>query len=204
MFVFVVLFAHIGCCIFFAVRDLIFRTMNFYKRRFNLYLLAALLIAGLFSGCATDDKQKTGTKMGTLRVHVATHSNLPGRGQTVKVLRTNPVEVTISGDPILSEGSVLHASVIDTRGGGFAIKVKFDEDGTWILEQNSAANPGGHFVIFGQWPGSTGRWLAAPLIPGRIANGELSFTPDCSYAEATNLVTSVNYSAQKIHEGSLK
>ena len=204
MFDFVVLFAHIGCCIFFAVRDLVIRTMNSYTRRFNLYLLAALLITSLACGCSTTDKKKkTSSKLGTLRVHVASQGNLPGRSQTVKVLRANPVEVTISGDPILSEGNVLHASVVDTHG-GFAIKVKFDEDGTWTLEQNSAANPGGHFVIFGQWPGDTGRWLAAPLITGRIADGVLSFTPDCSYAEATNLVASVNYSAQKIHEGSLK
>lgn len=178
--------------------------MNFYTRSYNLYLLAALLISSLVCGCTTaGHKKKEQAKMGTLRVHVATHGNLPDHSQTVKVLRSNPVEVTISGDPILSEGNVLRARVVDTPG-GFAIKVKFDEDSTYILEQNSAANPGGHFVIFGQWPGSTGRWLAAPLITGRIASGELSFTPDCSYAEATNLVTSVNYAAQKIHADSLK
>lgn len=176
--------------------------MNFYTRSFNLYLLAILLIGGLLTGCASS-KKKEHSKLGTIRVHVESRGNLPDRSETVTVLRANPVQVTISGDAILAEGNVFKASVIDTHG-GFAIKVKFDETGSWILEQNSAANPGRHFVIFGQWPGSTGRWLAAPIITGRIANGELSFTPDCSYAEATNLVTSVNYSAQKIHEGSLK
>jgi hypothetical protein len=176
--------------------------MNFYARSFNLYLLVAVLLGGLACSCASQ-KNRNKDKLGTLRVHVESRGNLPGRSETITVLRANPVQVTISGDPILSEGNVLKASVIDTHG-GFAIKVKFDEDGTWALEQNSAANPGSHFVIFGQWPGSTGRWLAAPLINGRIASGELVFTPDCSYAEATNLVTSVNFAARKIHEGSLK
>ena len=178
--------------------------MNFYTRSYNLYLLAALLISSLVCGCTTaGHKKKEQAKMGTLRVHVATHGNLPDHSQTVKVLRSNPVEVTISGDPILSEGNVLRARVVDTPG-GFAIKVKFDEDSTYILEQNSAANPGGHLVIFGQWPGSTGRWLAAPLITRHVANGVLVFNADCSREEAQKLVDGVNLSAKQIHEGSMK
>jgi len=175
--------------------------MNFYARSFNLYLLAALLAGGLATGCASKDKDKD--KLGTLRIHVESRGNLPEHSETVTVLRASPVQVTISGDPILAEGNVLKASLIESPG-GFAIKVKFDETGTWALEQNSAANPGRHFVIFGQWDGNTGRWLAAPLITGRIASGELVFTPDCTRDEAMKLVAGVNLSAQKIHEGSLK
>ena len=178
--------------------------MNFYARSFNLYLLVALLIGGLAGGCASEKHKKDKDKLGTLRVHVASHGNLPDHGETVKVLRANPVEVTISSDAILSEGNVLKASVIDTPGGGFAIKVQFDETGAWTLEQNAAANPGGHFVIFGQWPGSTGRWLAAPIITRRIANGELIFNADCSREEARKLVDGVNLSAKQIHDGSMK
>lgn len=176
--------------------------MNFYTRSFNLYLLVSALAVSLACGCASD-KDKGDSKLGTLRIHVESRGNLPDRSETVTVLRASPVQVTIAGDAILAEGNVAQASVVGTTN-AFAIKVKFDETGTWILEQNSAANPGRHFVIFGQWPGGTGRWLAAPLITGRIATGILSFTPDCSYTEATNLVAGVNYSARQIHEGSLK
>ena len=97
------------------------------------------------------------------------------------------------------------AKVIDTPG-GFAIEIQFDETGTWLLEQYSAANPGGHFVIFGQWGDKlvNGRWLAAPLITHRIANGVLAFTPDCSREEADQLVLGLNNVAAQIRKRQMK
>ena len=88
--------------------------------------------------------------------------------------------------------------MIDTPGAP-AIELRFDENGTWILEQFSAGNPGGHFVIFGQWDkdGKKSRWLAAPLINQRINNGILSFTPDMSRDEATNFVAGLKNVAKQ-------
>ena len=93
-----------------------------------------------------------------------------------------------------------------TRRGGFAIEIKFDENGTWLLEQYSAANPGRHFVIFGQWSEklADGRWLAAPLITHRIGDGVLAFTPDCSREEADQLVLGLNNAAKEIHKNDAK
>lgn len=174
--------------------------MNFYARGFNLYLLAALLLCG----CATKDKDKNAF-LGTLRVHIESSGTIPDGGQKIKLLRANPVEVTVDSESILSEANILAVTLVNTPG-GFAIKIRFDETGSWTLEQFSAANPGRHFVIFGQWdknPGD-GRWLAAPLITRRISDGTLVFTPDCSHEEARKLMISVNLAAKKIHTGSLK
>jgi hypothetical protein len=75
-----------------------------------------------------------------------------------------------------------------------------------MLEQYSAANPGRHFVIFGQWGDKlvNGRWLAAPLITHRISNGVLAFTPDITRAEADQLVLGLNNAAAKVHKGMFK
>jgi preprotein translocase subunit SecD len=121
------------------------------------------------------------------------------------VLRSDPVQVTVATEPVLTEASIIAARVIETTG-GFAIEIQFDENGTWSLEQYSAANPGRHFAIFGQWGEKlvNGRWLAAPLITRRIANGILAFTPDMSREEADKLVLGLTNVTKKIQKGSFK
>jgi len=170
-------------------------TMLIWMQQFNLKLAAVFLALALLCGCQTDKNSKAA---GALRVHIEV--TVPtATSQSVSVLRSTPVLVTIQKDPVLTEANIVAAKVIDTPG-GFAVQVKFDDDtGAWILQQYSAANPGKHFVIYGQWtdkPGD-GRWLAAPLITRRIADGVLSFTPDASRAEADQLVNGLNNVAKR-------
>ncbi len=112
------------------------------------------------------------------------------------------MSLTIDSEPILTEANLIEAKVIDSPG-GFAIEIQFDESSTLVLEQYSAANPGKHFAICGQWGEklANGRWLAAPLITQRIAGGLLAFTPDMSRAEADQLVLGLNNVAKKIQKG---
>ncbi|HEY2328809.1 MAG TPA: hypothetical protein VGI63_03230 [Verrucomicrobiae bacterium] len=175
--------------------------MNFYAGRFNLYLLL-LAAAPFFTGCKTDKPEK---QLASLRVYVENRAQAPGGGQTVSVLRSQPVMVTINTDTILSEANVIKATLLETPG-GFAIEVKFDETGTLTLEQYTAANPGGHLVIFSQWSENTkdSRWLAAPLISHRIADGMLSFTPDASRDEARLIVSGVNHMAENLAKEKMK
>jgi len=109
-------------------------------------------------------------------VHIEVSPDLTGASQNISVLRSDPVLVTIKREPILSEANIVSARAFNAMG-GFALEFKFDENGTWLLEQYSAANPGAHFVIFGQWgkKNSDGRWLADPVIGRRISNGTLVF-----------------------------
>jgi hypothetical protein len=177
--------------------------MKVYAQRFNLYLML-VMVSALICGCQTPKNKKNKT-VAALRIHLQANPNDVGATKTVSVLRSTPVSVTISQDPVLTEANILKARVIDTPG-GFAIEIHFDESATLMLEQYSAANPGRHFVIFGQWGEKlvNGRWLAAPLITRRISNGELAFTPDITRAEADQLVLGLNNVAAKVHTGMFK
>ena len=175
--------------------------MNFCARRFNLYLLLTVLLA-LASGCATDKKKE---QLATLRVHIESTANAPDDNHSISVLRSKPVLVPIAPDPFLTEANVIAATVLETPG-GFAMQIKFDETGTWMLEQYSSANPGRHLAIFGQWGEKlvNTRWLAAPIISRRIPNGQLAFTPDADRQEVDQLVQGLNNAAKKNLKGSAK
>ncbi len=175
--------------------------MSFYRPRFNLFFLAAALCL-LVPGCSALDlsslfhHQKKSVAI--LRVHIESEASTAGSTKTISVLRSQPVELNISTDPILTEADVVAARLLDAPG-GFAVEVKFDDIGGWRLEQFSAINPGKHLAIFAQWGDklADGRWLAAPLIVHRIAGGTLVFTPDASHAEMEPWVKGLNEAGKK-------
>lgn len=175
--------------------------MKVCARGFNTYLLLAVMLA-LFCGCQTNKKPK---EVSALRVHLQTIASEPGVTDMVSVLRADPLSVTIGHDPILTEANVLAARIIDSPG-GYSVEIQFDESATLMLEQYTAANPGRHLVIYGQWGNDLahGRWLAAPLITHRISNGLLAFTPDCSRTTADRWVLGLNNVAAKVQKGSSK
>jgi preprotein translocase subunit SecD len=179
--------------------------MKVCAQQFNLYLafLAIILVA---CGCQTSGKDKDKDAVAALRIHIESPKNLDGTGQPISFPRVDPVVINILNEPILTEASVAGAKLVDTSGGGFAVAVQFDETGSFTLEQFSAANPGRHFVVFGQWGKklSNGRWLAAPLITNRIHTGELIFTPDASREEATELVKGLQNVAHENSKGIVK
>lgn len=175
--------------------------MNFYTRRFNLYLLLLTALLPVV-GCQSHKPEK---EVASLRVHIESRAQLADTGKTIPVLRSSPVLVTIGPEPVLSEANVLAARLLHSEA-GYAIEVKFDDMGTYILEEYTSANSGKHFVIFCQWSekAKDGRWIAAPIITRRIANGVLSFTPDASEAEAKQIVTGLNNMAKQIAKGKMK
>ena len=178
--------------------------MNLYARGFNLYLLSIAVLLAAAAGCQSD-KDKGDQHLASLRLHLENRAQLPDAGKTVSVIRANPVLVTINEEPVLTEASIVRADLLDTPV-GYAVEVKFDETGTYTLEQYTSAYQGKHFVIFGQWSedATNSRWLAAPLITHRIANGEFAFTPDASHEEAKQLVLGLNNMAKKIAKGKSK
>jgi len=107
--------------------------------------------------------------------------------------------VTINIEPFLTEANVVAAVLLETPG-GVAVEIKLDEVGTYTLEQYTSAYAGKHLAIFGQWNEriADSRWLAAPLLNHRIADGVLAFTPDCSAEEARQLVVGLNNMALKL------
>jgi preprotein translocase subunit SecD len=174
--------------------------MKVCARRFNVYF--ALAAAMFLCGCQTGKQSKD---LASLRVHIETSPGPEGTSQVISVLRSDPVAVTVTPEPILTEANIVAAKIIESPG-GFAIEVQFDEISASALEQYTAANPGRHLAIFGQWgkKPADGRWLAAPLITHHIDDGVLSFTPDASRDEADKLVLGLNNAAKKAQKGLLK
>jgi preprotein translocase subunit SecD len=95
---------------------------------------------------------------------------------------------------------VTNATVVDTRDGGFAIKVQYDRHGSLVLDAVTTENRGRHFAIFTQFgPGKSAqqRWLGAPYIGSSLAGGVLIFTPNATRAEAEQVVQGLNNVAKK-------
>jgi preprotein translocase subunit SecD len=174
--------------------------MKANTRLFNTFLSLALLVP--LCGCQTDSKNKV---VSALRVHIEVNSDKTGTTQSISVLKSDPVLMTIAKEPVLTEASIIAARVIDAHG-GIALQIQFDESSALVLEQYTAANPGKHYAVFGYWgeKQDIGRWLAAPIITHRIADGILAFTPDMSREEADRLVLGLNNVARKIIKGQLK
>jgi hypothetical protein len=204
VFVFVVLFAH-KCLYFARVLRFCGATMKVCARGFNTYLVLGVMLAS-FCGCQSSDKKPNQKQVSALRVHLQANPNDAGATDTVSVLRGDPLAVTVLHVPVLTEANVLAAKVMDSPG-GFSIVIQFDESATLMLEQYTAANPGRHLVIFGQWGDKVadGRWLAAELITHRISTGQLAFTPDLdSRAQADRFVLGLNNVSAKVHKGMFK
>jgi hypothetical protein len=175
--------------------------MNFYAGRFNVYLTVLLMLALAPTGCALFHKKKP-APVGAVRVHIESASPSENDGQKISVLRADPVVVTITKDPVLTEADLLRAALVISPD-GFYVQLKFDDTGALTLEQFYGAYGGKHFAVFGQWGDKLkdGRWLAAPIIEGRNTSGILSFTPDMTRDEAQQWVDGLNAVAKKIQTG---
>lgn len=165
------------------------------RRRFNIYLLLGLALA-LTPGCKTSPEEKTHA---TLRVHLEVVPSAMDYSTRVPVYRAKPVMVTVDKGAFLTEANVAEASVEEVLG-GFDLRIKFDRQGSWILENFTTSNLGKHcaiFSVFGDSLSKQSRWLAAPVITRRISDGTLSFTPDASRKEAEQIALGLKNAAKK-------
>jgi hypothetical protein len=159
--------------------------------RFSIIFLLAAVLAG-FVGCKSPESEKK-KELTTLRIHVQASNDGAQSADVVPVFRENPVLVKIERAPFLSEANVASAAVVDDLG-GFALRVQFERRGRWLLEQYTTLNKGRHLAIYSQFgttPNQT-RWLAAPRVTQRIADGVLVFTPDATREEADRIVRGLN------------
>jgi len=158
-------------------------TMDMRPGRFNLYLLALLGVLVL-CGCQTNKKKSDDT---VLRVHVEARDN-GGFTRKVTVLRNPPVQMRVDDSPLVTEEQVTSANVVEALG-GFALVIKFDARAKWLMDEYSSLNVGRHFAVFAQFgkKPAIARWIAAPIISSRIADGTLIFTPDTTREEAEQI-----------------
>lgn len=155
---------------------------------FNFYLLLAAL-AALVTACQTDSEKNPAKQMSTLRLHLEVNPDNLGQSSPVPIFRENPMLVNVQLDSFLDEAHVVSAVVKEDRG-TYVIRVQFDSIGTSLLNATTLANPGRRIAVASQFPGM--RWLAAPVIQGRIADGMFTFTPDATREEAERIVRGLN------------
>ena len=175
--------------------------MMIHWSRFNIYLVLGVTLAVL-CGCNTEQRKRDKI-VATLSIYAEVERNPNTPGQEASVFRSSPMKFNIAKDPFLSEKFVKEAKVINGVG-GFALQLKFDRQGTWLLEQYSTANKGLHLAIFSQFVNpqeekiNDGRFLAAPKIEHRISDGLIVFTPDATREEADQLALGLNNVAKKL------
>jgi preprotein translocase subunit SecD len=159
--------------------------------RFNIILLATAALTAL-SGCQSPESQHK-NQIANLRVHLQT-SPMSGRSAPVSVLRAAPITFYVETASILDESHLDHAQLREGPA-GFQIALQLNRGGQRLLEQYTTSNPNKRLAIrvrFGIAPFIEDRWLAAPQIQRRIADGLLLFTPDATRQEAEEIVLGLN------------
>ena len=170
--------------------------MKFAQSGFNTYLLALLAMVATFccASCKTPEKKQ----VSTMRMYLEMSPSPFTSNVLATVGRANPFRVYVEKEPFLYENNVTAAQVIDVAG-GFEIELQLDTKGRLLLEQYTTANKTRRIAVFSSFGES--RWLAAPLITRRIADGKFSFTPDATREEAERIVRGLNRVAKLVEQG---
>lgn len=166
-----------------------------------------LIVAALLFGCKSPEEKRERAEsrrqrkeLSTIRFHLEASGNSTGRASLVPILRSAPVSLNVITESFLDERDVLRATITDYQG-SFVIQIQFDDHGTFVLDNISAANKGKRIAIMSSF--GEERWIAAPVITRRISEGTLSFTPDASREEAVRIVRGLNNAAAKLRDKSL-
>jgi hypothetical protein len=161
---------------------------------FNGFLaLSALAFA---AGCCTSEECKRSKEMSTLRVHLESDRGSHDRASAISVIRSSPVKINIDREPILHEGNVVAARLVDEDGGLFSIEIQWDRRGSWALERTTVSYRSRRLAVFSDF-GKDARWLAAYVIQAKNGSGRLTFTPDATHEEAERIVRGLNNYAKQ-------
>jgi preprotein translocase subunit SecD len=171
--------------------------MKLLRNAINPFLAGTVLTAvlALAVGCASSEEREKQKEASSLRLFLEQEFDPGDKTTLVPIYRADPMLVRIEKVPFLDEGHLTNAQVVDVVG-GFAIVVNFDFHGTLVLENVSNSYRGRRIAIYSMF--TDGRWLAAPVINGRIEDGSLGFTPDCTREEAERIVSGLNNVAVKL------
>ncbi len=171
--------------------------MTIQLTRFNLFL--GLLLAGALGwGCQTDPNQKKAPKTGynLLRLHLEVNPDGTDKSSPVTVGQLSPFPVNVQKVAFVDETHLARASVVDDDLGGFKMRIQFNRQGSWLLEQYTLSSKGKRLAVFAQL--DTVRWLAAPIITKSVSDGVLTFTPDATREEAEKLAVGLNKTVKKL------
>jgi hypothetical protein len=103
--------------------------------------------------------------------------------------------------PSFTLRNCLEKAELIEQGDLFYLKFTFDTHGKLMLDSVSIANKGKRIIVHCFFTES--RWLAVPLIQGRISDGVLIVNPDASLQECKDIVEGLNNMTGAIEETSL-
>jgi preprotein translocase subunit SecD len=165
--------------------------------RFNTYLCAALTLM-LACGCQEFHKPKKDRVVSTLSFHLEQDPDGISDVEVASIYRSAPIDISVETQPFLDSRSLDEATVLEEPGGLFSIRLKFNWEGTAILDTITSSNPGKRIAIFGDFKEK--RWLACPMVRKRISDGVLVFTPDATREEADRIVKGLNDVAKQMKD----
>ncbi len=160
--------------------------------RFNVYFLA-LCCAAVFGGCKTTAEKREAEEVTVIRFH--RESRTDGSPAVARAAFRAGPEVGAEASPVLDERNIESAEIVESEG-GFAIQIRFGRHGQMLLDQISTESRNRRLLIWCQWEES--RWLAAPMLRGRIPSGYLTFTPDATREETIRIVRGLNNMVKKL------
>jgi preprotein translocase subunit SecD len=171
--------------------------------RFNIYLCAALVLA-LACGCQvpllhSDKESKEKKEVSTVSLHLEADPDGISDIVPVSIYRSQPIEVSMTKEPFLDSRELEEAKLMEEPGGLYSIRLKFNWEGTAILDSITSSNPGRRIGVYGDF--KVKRWLASPVIRKRISDGVLTFTPDATKEEAERIVRGLNNVAKEVKKG---
>jgi len=170
--------------------------MKIRPGRFNTYLCLLFGIA-LGWGCQTSHTPKAPKKgYRLLRLHLEVNPDGTGNNSTVTIGRQSTFPVNVNKLPFVDENNLVNARLLEDNFGGFALEIRLNRQGSWLLEQYTVANKGRRIAVFAELDGF--RWLAAPRITKGISDGVFSFTPDATREETEKLVLGLNDTVKKL------
>jgi preprotein translocase subunit SecD len=164
--------------------------------RFNIYLSAVLALA-LATGCHGLHKNKKDKDQAVIELHQEAYADGASDSETVPIFREHPIYVNVDKEPFLDSADVVEAKMLEDMG-SFVIQLRFNWRGAQILSGVTTANRDKRIAVhcaFGKGKEKESRWLASPMITKPINNGILTFTPDCTRAEADIIVKGLNIEA---------
>ena len=187
-------------------------------RSFNIYLLAAAVLAG---GCSSH-RLSMNKQYATLNIFLEAERSA---GSLPVQIGWNKTPMYIAPEPLLTEADLTEAALVDHPDGAYEIRLTFNAHGTLVLDMqtSSVRRNLNHLVIFAKFPPKGWKepqegapdagekpapgqprisaWIAAPMIPPNgLSNGTLRFTPEVSHEEAEKIVEGLNNMATTLRK----
>jgi preprotein translocase subunit SecD len=170
---------------------------------FNLYLFAvAALALAVVTGCRSiEDRRRDRIHYTALLLHADAPEASPDTNH-VMVVNIAGAKVPVQTRPFLTEADLDEATVVDSPGGGYSLRLKFNDHGRLVVDTFTAAHRGrqvGIFVRYGVRKNKKvplkEKWLAAPRVNRHIHDGVVLFTPNATREELDEIVRGLQNAA---------